>query len=79
MKKGYYKHYKGGIYKVIGTAIHTEDEAKLVIYIDTKGNTWARPIDMWNEKVNGIVRFTKLSDREGLMQFRFHQLANENK
>lgn len=61
---GTYKHYKGGVYKVIGTATHTETLESMVVYTDNKGNVWVRPASMWNEVVdtpNGkMKRFTKL-------------------
>ncbi|WP_324250913.1 DUF1653 domain-containing protein [Bacillus paralicheniformis] len=43
----YFKHYKGGIYKVIGEIIHTETEEILVTYEDQDGTLWARPKDMF--------------------------------
>lgn len=61
---GTYKHYKGGIYKVIGMATHTETLESMVVYTDDKGKVWVRPASMWNEVVdtpNGkMKRFTKL-------------------
>jgi len=38
-----YKHYKGGIYNVIGVSKHTETEELLVVYEDTRGGLWSRP------------------------------------
>ncbi|MBJ3805114.1 DUF1653 domain-containing protein [Bacillus subtilis] len=61
----HFKHYKGGIYKVIGEAIHTETEEKLVTYEDHDGVLWARPKDMFLGKVvvdgKEIKRFKKLN------------------
>lgn len=49
---GFYKHYKGGVYKVIGTSTHTETEEKLVLYIDANsGKLWSRPESMWEDEV----------------------------
>lgn len=42
-----FKHYKGGIYKIIALATHTELQEGLVIYEDEQRNVWARPIDMF--------------------------------
>ena len=56
IKLGKYKHYKGGIYEVIGVARHSEDQTQeLVIYThptdDGKEQLWARPIEMFKENV----------------------------
>lgn len=48
---GFYKHYKGGVYKVIGTSTHTETEEKLVLYQDASGVLWSRPESMWEDEV----------------------------
>ncbi|MFT0803322.1 DUF1653 domain-containing protein [Bacillus swezeyi] len=62
-----FKHYKGGLYRVIGEVTHTETEEKLVIYEDENkdGILWARPKNMFfgNVTVGGkeIKRFTKMN------------------
>ena len=50
---GKYCHYKGGLYEVIGTAVHSEDKSVLVVYRALYGekNLWVRPASMWNENV----------------------------
>ncbi len=49
---GYYKHFKGNIYEVIGIGKHSETLEELVIYKSTKDNSiWVRPLSMWNETV----------------------------
>ena len=49
---GYYKHFKGNIYEVIGIGKHSETLEELVIYKSTKDNSiWIRPLSMWNETV----------------------------
>ncbi len=50
---GQYRHYKGGEYQVIDTAIHSETEEQLVIYrpLYGEGRLWARPLSMFLETV----------------------------
>jgi len=60
-----YEHYKGGIYRVINIATHTETEEVLVIYEGIESNkTWARPKNMFqdNVEIDGkiINRFKQL-------------------
>ena len=47
-----YRHYKGGIYKVITRAKNTETLEDLVVYqsMDT-GEFWARPTEMFFEYI----------------------------
>ena len=49
---GVYRHYKGNEYAVIGVAKQSETQEKLVIYraLDS-GKMWARPLEMFREKV----------------------------
>ena len=64
---GTYRHYKGQLYKVIGTGKHTETEEVLVFYQSLYGEfeLWARPLSMWLENVEYddqvIPRFTFVS------------------
>ena len=54
IQTGRYKHYKGGMYEVIGVATHTETGEPLVIYRALYGEfgLWARPYSMFCEQVN---------------------------
>jgi len=49
IKKGKYKHYKGGFYEVIDLVRHSEDESLLVLYrpLYGEGLLWVRPYDMF--------------------------------
>lgn len=78
MKTGAYRHYKGDLYEVLGTALHTETNEKLVIYkalydldsdlTDAYGPdfSFVRPYDMFFEtvQVDGqtVARFTYIGD-----------------
>jgi hypothetical protein len=68
MEFGFYKHYKGKIYEVIGVARHSETLEELVVYKATyqpEGeNVWVRPLAMFKESivVDGVEvkRFEKI-------------------
>ena len=64
-RNGIYRHYKGGIYEVIGFATHSETLENLVIYrnVSDDEKCWARPVTMWNE---GIT-----NDGEPIPRFQF--------
>lgn len=58
----YYRHYKGGLYKIISLAVHSETLEEMVVYynVDHK-STWVRPLSIWNEPTkDGQTRFTLL-------------------
>ena len=63
VERGVYRHYKGGLYEVLGMAEHTETEEPLVIYypLGRHSELWARPEYMWDDYINAeIKRFTKV-------------------
>lgn len=54
IKPGIYMKAKGGLYRVLCVARHSENQEELVIYqaaTDEK-KTWACPIALWNEEVD---------------------------
>lgn len=65
IQTGIYRHYKGQLYQVFGTATHSETEEILVVYQCLYGNydLWVRPFTMFTENItleNGttVARFT---------------------
>ncbi len=46
----YYLHKKGGVYKVISIAIHSENKTEMVVYRSMDdGGYWVRPKEMFND------------------------------
>jgi hypothetical protein len=59
-----WKHYKGGIYKVLHIALHTETEEELVIYMTLHADSgvYARPKEMFLSVLeDGRNRFERYS------------------
>ncbi|RYG14445.1 MAG: DUF1653 domain-containing protein [Burkholderiales bacterium] len=50
---GLYRHYKGNLYKVVGTVRHSEDLMPMTLYRALYGERglWVRPAAMFNEDV----------------------------
>lgn len=57
---GRYRHYKGGLYEVLGTARHSETLEPVVLYRALYGRQelWVRPFAMFEEMVtvDGVTR-----------------------
>jgi len=51
IKLGKYKHFKGGVYEVVGLAKHSETLEEMVVYYDSKRQMWVRPAKMFLEQV----------------------------
>lgn len=53
LKPGKYRHFKGGLYELIGIASHSETLEPMVVYraLYGEGGLWVRPAAMWNEIV----------------------------
>lgn len=78
--QGYYRHYKGGIYQVIGVAKNSENLEEKVVYRGVDGQLWERSIAMWSEIVNGVPRFQFFCDkREGWLKFQLAKKAFRDK
>lgn len=50
---GRWRHFKGGEYRVVGLARHSETGEELVVYqaLYGDGELWVRPASMWLETV----------------------------
>jgi hypothetical protein len=64
---GLYRHYKGGLYEVIGSARHSETLEPMTVYRALYGEhgLWVRPAAMFSEQVT----------IEGVLQARFQKTA----
>ncbi len=53
LRRGRYVHYKGGQYRVLGVARHSETKERLVVYEALYGRRglWVRPLSMFRERV----------------------------
>ena len=50
---GLYRHFKGHLYRVLGTGRHSETQEEYVIYMSVStGEIWLRPYDMFMSKVD---------------------------
>jgi hypothetical protein len=75
---GYYKHFKGNIYQVLGVGKHSETGEELVVYLGLYdvphvfGAMWIRPVSMFLETIerDGKVmrRFAPISYREAMRE-----------
>ena len=65
---GRYRHFKGGMYEVIGMARHSETLEDMVVYraLYGDGGLWVRPAAMFLELVvldgKSVPRFEKVQD-----------------
>ena len=68
IQPGKYRHFKGGLYEVLGIARHSETQEELVVYrpLYGDGGLWVRPRAMFLEAVllNGVAtpRFQRVED-----------------
>jgi len=54
LKPGIYRHYKGGMYEIMGVCRHSETEEEMVVYkhLDGDYSWWVRPIAMFTGRVD---------------------------
>ena len=69
IQTGLYRHFKGNLYEVIGTALHSETREPMVVYRALYGeyDLWVRPAAMWSEII----------DRDGYHGPRFQYIDSE--
>lgn len=62
---GRYRHYKGGLYKVVKMATHTETNEPMVVYRSLNFGSWyCRPLTNWNEpNMDNEPRFELITSR----------------
>lgn len=60
----FYRHFKGGLYKVLFLSKHTETGEVLVNYQSVIfGSYYSRPLESWYEKTSqGLFRFQEISE-----------------
>lgn len=68
---GYYQHFKGGVYRVLGVSTNSESGKQNVIYQDPSGKLWDRPYEMFTEKVDGVPRFERCGG-QAMAEIRFY-------
>ena len=53
LKRGKYRHFKGGMYEVLSLANHSETLEKMVVYraLYGEGEVWVRPLSMFLDTV----------------------------
>ena len=68
IRPGLYRHFKGGEYRVLCMARHSETEEWMVVYQALYGDKgfWVRPARMWNEEV----------EHEGVLRKRFEYVSD---
>lgn len=69
VQPGQYQHFKGGVYRVMSVATHSETGEHYVIYTSEKsGELWIRPLSMFTELVSvdgrTRARFERLRELE---------------
>lgn len=69
IQTGLYRHFKGNLYEVIGTALHSDTLEPMVVYRALYGENglWVRPAAMWSETI----------DRDGYHGPRFQYIDSE--
>ena len=70
MEVRYFRHFKGGLYKLLGYALDSETLEEMVIYqaLYGEGQIWVRPKEMFFETITRdgrtFPRFTEISGED---------------
>ncbi|KKN98513.1 hypothetical protein LCGC14_0146240 [marine sediment metagenome] len=72
-----YRHFKGGIYRVLYKATHSETNELMVVYVtlsnedkENWSSVWVRPADMFYGEVEpGVKRFTQVKNLKEYEKF----------
>lgn len=71
-----YRHYRGGLYKVVGNATMTVNDEPMVVYLAVGGGAraglWVRALREWNEEIRIDENFT-------VTRFTWHETGPENR
>ena len=69
---GRYRHYKGGLYEVVGTVRHSETLEPMTLYRALYGEQglWVRPAAMFNNEVG-------IADGVDVQQPRFKKIVDQ--
>lgn len=60
---GRYRHYRGGLYRLLCVGRHSETEEWLVTYTSEQtGDHWVRPLAMWSERIEDRLRFEPVEE-----------------
>ena len=67
MEPGLYRHFKGNLYQLLGTARHSETLEEMAVYRALYGDhgLWVRPAAMWSGTVT----------RDGVTRARFERIG----
>ena len=71
LKPGLWRHFKGGEYRLLFLAQHSETREEMVVYQALYGERgcWVRPAAMWTERVTregeSFPRFSYVGEYDG--------------
>ncbi|MGH6890493.1 MAG: DUF1653 domain-containing protein [Rhizomicrobium sp.] len=83
VQPGQYQHFKGGLYRVLFVATHSETGEVVVVYSSEQtGELWVRPLSKFTEEVavggRATPRFERLREIESRPQESFAPLERRS-